>query len=157
MDSFGSTDPRKMPKHLFPGAIYLDYDNAIRGNPPKQNYTVCPRHWYMDADFICARCGKEFTWAAAEQKAWFEDYFFWIDSHPRLCKKCMADRGRLESLRKEYDATVSEARSGARDQKLRIIAIVRELESALEGLPKKMIETKDLFERQIEKGAMGPT
>jgi len=122
MDSFGSTDPRKMPKHLFSGAIYLDYRGAIRGNPQKQNYTVCPRHWYMDADFICARCGREFTWTAAEQKAWFEDYFFWVDSHPCLCKTCMADRRHLESLRKEYDSTVSEARSGgSSDQKLRVI------------------------------------
>lgn len=21
----------------------------------------CPRHWYIDAEFKCPRCGKEFT------------------------------------------------------------------------------------------------
>lgn len=152
MDIFGSIDPRKMPKHLFGGAIHLDYGSAIRGNPQKQNYSVCPRHWYIDADFECAGCHREFTWTAREQKAWFEDYYFWIDSHPRLCKSCMANRKRLESLRKEYDSIVAEAQSkSAIDQKRRVIEIVRELESSLTPLPEKMVETKNLFEHQINK------
>jgi len=152
MDYFGSTYPQMMPKHLFGGAIHLDYSSAIRGNPQKQNFSVCPRHWYIDAAFNCANCRKEFTWTAREQKAWFEDYFFWIDSSPRLCKKCMADRKRLESLRKEYDSTVSAAQNrNATDQKRRVIEIVCELESAFRHLPEKMVETKKLFERQIQK------
>lgn len=153
MDSFGSTDPRMMPQHLFGGAIHLDYGSAIRGNPQKQNFSVCPRHWYVDADFLCANCRKEFTWTAGEQKAWFEDYFFWIDSRPRLCRKCLADCRHLEALRKEYDATIAAARlRNATDQKRRVIEIVRELETALGHLPVKMIETKELFERQMKKG-----
>lgn len=152
IDIFGSTDPRKMPNHLFGGAIHLDYKSAVRGNPQKQNYSVCPRHWYIDADFECARCYREFTWTAREQKAWFETYNFWIDSRPRLCKSCMANRKRLESLRKEYDAVVAEAQpKSAFDQKRRVIEIVRELESAFTSLPEKMVETKTFFEHQIRK------
>jgi hypothetical protein len=145
-----------MPKHLFRGATHLDYGSAIRGNPQKQNCSVCPRYWYIDADFNCANCRKEFTWTAGEQKAWFEDYFFWVDSCPRHCKKCMADRRHLESLRKEYDSTVSAARKrSATDQKHRVIEIVRELESAFGHLPETMIATKRLFERQIQKAQQG--
>ena len=146
MDIFGSTDPRMMPKHFFGGAVHLDYRTAIRGNPQKQNYSVCPRHWYIDADFNCARCRREFTWTAGEQKAWFEDYHFWIDSHPRLCKNCMADRKHLESLRVEYDSTVAAARhKGATEQKRRVIEVVRELEAAFGRLPEKMIEMPLIF------------
>lgn len=156
MDIFGNTDPRMMPKHLFSGAIHLDYGSAVRGNPQKQNYSVCPRHWYIDADFNCTRCQKKFTWTTGEQKAWFEDYFFWVDSSPHLCKKCMADRRHLESLRREYDSTVSAAkRRDATDQKRRVIEIVRELESTFDHLPEKMIETKKLFELQIRKAQQG--
>ena len=152
MDIFGNTDPRRMPGHLFFGAIHLEYKSALRGNPQKQNYSVCPRYWYIDADFECARCHREFTWTAREQKTWFESYHFWIDSQPRLCKSCMAGRKRLESLRREYDSMVEEARPiGAFDQKRRIIEIVRELESAFTSLPEKMIETKNIFEHQIKK------
>ena len=153
MDIFGNTDSRKMPEHLFSGAMFLDHDTAVRGNPDKQNYSVCPRHWYVDADFKCESCGQEFTWTAGEQKAWFENYFFWVDSQPRHCKKCMASRRHLEALRKEYDALVASARDhGTFEQKQRIIEIVSELEATFGRLPEKMIETKTLFQRQIENG-----
>lgn len=154
MDIFGDTDPRKMPTHLFYGALHLDYATAIQGDPSKQNYSVCPRHWYIDADFKCSDCGREFTWTAREQMAWFEDYFFWVDSLPRHCKTCMADRRRLQGLRKEYDTKIAEARAqGSIDQKRRIIAIIAELELAFSSLPEKMIETKNLFERQVRAAA----
>jgi len=154
MDIFGNTDSRKIPEHLFWGAIYLDHDTAIRGNPEKQNYSVCPRHWYIDAVFKCEGCRQEFTWMAREQKVWFEDYFFWVDSQARHCKKCMANRRHLESLRKEYDSTVGAARDHAAfKEKARIVEVVTELELAFGRLPEKMTETKNLFERQIEKEA----
>ena len=156
MDIFGDTDSRRMPGHLFRGSLHLDHATAIRGNPDKQNYSVCPRHWYLDADFKCDSCGREFTWTAREQKAWFEDYFFWVDSKPRQCKSCMADRRRLKELRKEYDTMVPEARAqGSSDQKRRIIAIIAEFESAFSSLPEKMIETKALFERQLRAAGRG--
>ena len=61
MDTFGSTDPKQMPMHLFFGASAVHHHTAIRANIEKQNYSVCPRHWYIDADFKCERCGREFT------------------------------------------------------------------------------------------------
>lgn len=155
MDDFGNTDSRKMPGHLFVGAIHLNHETAIRSNPEKQNCSICPRHWYIDADFKCDSCGKEFTWTAREQKAWFEDYFFWVDSQPGHCKKCMM----FKALGKEYDASVEIARShGTTEQKLRIIQIVSELEAASGPLPVKMTQTKNRLQRQIENGqnAMAP-
>lgn len=150
MDIFGNTDSRKMPGHLFRGAIHVVHETAIRGNPGKQNYSVCPRHWYVDADFRCEACGKEFAWTAGEQKAWFEDYFFWVDSTPRHCRKCMAGYRHLQDLRREYDASIAEVRKhGTPGQKRRMIEVVTELESAFGQLPEKMSETRKLFERQI--------
>lgn len=149
MDIFGNTDPKKMPQHFFGNALSIDYKTAIRSNFEKQNYSICPRHWYIGADFKCKGCGKAFTWSAMEQKAWFEDFFFWVDSRPRHCRKCRAEHRHLVALRKEYDATVAAARDhGTLEQKRRVVEIVSELERALGRLPEKMIETKKLFERQ---------
>jgi len=161
-DLFGWSSSDRMPLHFFRGALLIDHSTAIRADIGSQNYSVCPRHWYVDADFICEACRKQFTWTAGEQKAWFEDYFFWIDSSPRHCKTCRADRRHLVSLRTEYDTIVAEARpKNAIDQKLRVIEIVRELESSLGRLPEKMIQAKDLFELQIKKaqqtGTVQPT
>ena len=153
MDYFGRSDARNMPGHFFSGAIEKDYSSTIKGNPKKQNYSVCPRYWYFDAVFECGSCQQRFTWTANEQKAWFEDYNFWIDSRPRLCKQCNANRRHLANLRKEYDATVASARAGGtHEQKMRIIQIVTTLEDAFTCLPEKMMTTKNLFEHQTKNG-----
>lgn len=154
MDIFGNTDPEKMPRHLFFGALAVHQNTAVRANIEKQNYSVCPRHWYIDADFKCEQCAREFTWTAEEQKAWFENYFFWIDSQPRHCRECSGELRRLLELRKEYDATVATARDhGTPDQKSRIIQIVSELQRVIGRLPEKMTQTKELFEHQAKKHA----
>ena len=130
----------------------MDHSNAVRANPEKQNYSVCPRHWYVNADFRCERCGHEFTWTAQEQRRWFEDFHFWIDPSPRHCNKCRAALRQLDSLRREYDADVDTARAhNTIESKKRIVAIVDELESALVLLPKKILDTRSEFQAQITK------
>ena len=146
-----------MPKHFFHGALCVDHETAIPANPEKQNYSVCPRHWYVDALFKCKGCGDEFTWTAVEQKVWFDDYFFWIDSKPQHCKKCRTERRRLSELWKEYGTMVTAARNGGTsDQKRRIVLIVDELAQELGQLPEKMMQTKELFECQIKAKAEPP-
>jgi hypothetical protein len=149
MGLFGSKDPKQMPGHFFYGAVYVDYDSAIRADISKQDFSVAPRHWYVDCDFLCTKCRQEFTWTAREQQVWFEEYRFWVDSQPRLCKRCKAAERRLDDLRREYDATVTAARDhGTPEQKRRIIDIVRELQTSLSHLPQKMLDTMQLFEHQ---------
>lgn len=139
-----------MPLHFFFGALAVRYETAFRADPEKQNYSVCPRHWYVDAEFKCERCGQEFTWTAQEQEAWFEDYFFWVDSRPRQCGECRGELRHVSELRKKYDATVTAAREhGTIAQKRRVVEIIAELEQALELMSGRMIETKNLFQRQI--------
>ena len=84
---FGGKDPKKMPAHLFFEARSLDYKNAQRADISKQHYTVCPRHWYVDATFACRDCGEEFVFSADEQRFWYEDRKFFIDSLPKHCVK----------------------------------------------------------------------
>ena len=42
----------------------------------RQDCSVCPRHWYIDARFRCVECGADFLWSAQEQQIWFETYRF---------------------------------------------------------------------------------
>lgn len=149
MDYFGDTDPRLMPWHLFFPAIGIDYSTAIRANVQAQNYTVCPRHWYIDVRFRCDDCDSVFLWSAQEQRTWFETYRFYVDSRPKICRDCRAKHRTALELQKEYDALVGSARSGGdAEQKRRIVQIVDELESCLQRLPEKMRETRDIFRKQ---------
>ncbi len=153
-DLFGNTDSKKMPEHFFDGALALDHQSAIRANVAVQKYCVAPRHWYIDADFKCGSCGQEFTWSAREQKVWFEDYCMWVDAQPWQCKSCISDQRHLAKLQSEYDSGVASAREhGSIEEKERIIQIISELTKSFRKLPDKMIDTKELFERQIKKRA----
>ena len=88
MDISGSTKPQKMPLHFFHGAVSLDYSTAVRADITKQDYSVCPRHWYIDAVFKCADCGAEFLFSAKEQHFWYEERRFYVDSYPKRCPDC---------------------------------------------------------------------
>lgn len=150
MDYFGSTDPREMPGHFFSGSIHKDYSRARRADVSKQNFSVCPRHWYFDVTFVCEDCEQNFVWLAEEQKLWFEDYGHYVDAQATRCKPCRFLLRRIKELRKEYDQVVVTARSGnAQEDKIKIIGIVDTLESLGFALPPRMSETAELFRRQV--------
>ena len=56
--------------------------------------------WYIDATFLCERCHEEFCFTAAEQKIWYEDYGFYIDSTPKECVACRRELRRRKSIRR---------------------------------------------------------
>lgn len=73
----------------------MDYETAIRANVEEQNYSVCPRHWYVDAKIRCADCGEQFLFSKEEQRHWFEKLRFWVESFPVRCKSCQEARKEL--------------------------------------------------------------
>lgn len=84
----GDTDPKKMPAHFWVGLRSMNYGTAVRAEVKKQNYTVCPRHWYIDATFRCVDCKQDFVFSASEQKCWYEQRRFYVDSKPIRCVAC---------------------------------------------------------------------
>lgn len=101
MDAFGDTDPKTMPPHFFHGAVFIDYSTAVRAEVAKQDYTSCPRHWYIDATFRCIDCGKDFLFSAEEQRFWYEERKFYVDSIPTRCPICRKkERARKSAAQK---------------------------------------------------------
>lgn len=149
-DFFGSDQSVKMPMHFFFGALRIDHTTAIRADITKQNYTVCPRHWYVDAFMPCQSCWETFLWSAAEQRLWFEEYHFFVDSQATRCRKCRALKRQITGLKQQYDQTVSEARTGRNvDKKKLLIAIIYQLACMIGDLPANMTETRKLLLSQI--------
>ena len=150
MDIFGNTDPRKMPGHFFSGSIDKDYSTAVRANISKQNYTVCPRHWYFNVSFVCEDCKRDFVWSAQEQKLWFEEYGHFVDAQATRCKNCRFRRRRVKKLKNEYDQIIGDARqSGSSETKKQVIGIVNTIESLGFHIPDRMRESRDLFHKQL--------
>ncbi len=152
MDLFGESHPKRMPKHLFFGAQSLDYKTAQQADISKQHYTVCPRHWYVDAAFVCSGCGCEFVFTAGEPRFWYEDRRFWIDSLPKRCAECRkAGRTRLE-LRQRCDSLIGEALGQCPlETKKQAVQIINELEAAGGELPERMIENRSRLYGELSK------
>jgi hypothetical protein len=153
LDFFGKSNPRKMPKHLFSAALHLDYATAVKADISKQNFSVCPRHWYVDATYRCARCGNTFVFTADEQRFWYEERKFWIDSWAKRCKPCREAIRELKSLKQEYDRELGHAlaSNATAEQKQRLITVIEALAGARVDLPAAMQEHFRILTDQIRK------
>ena len=151
-DRFGDSDPRKMP-NLFGGSRHIDYSTAVRADVTQQSFCVCPRHWYIDAAFECSRCGESFVFTADEQKFWYEELKFWIDSLPRECAKCRKELRALKALQQEYDRDIASALSKRTsvDQKQRLVAVIEAIEAGGVKLAQTATENRRILLSQIEK------
>jgi putative zinc ribbon protein len=154
MGVWGEKDPKGMPSHLFFGSRRLDYCTAQRADVSKQNYSVCPRHWYLDATFICRDCAEEFIFSASEQRFWYEDRHFWIDSLPTRCIPCRKKQRTRLNLRKRYDALIATALGACSvETKKEVVAIINELEAAEDEVPEKMKQNRTILYAQLSKTA----
>jgi hypothetical protein len=150
MSGFGEDDPREMPAHFFVGALDIDYASAVRADPAKQNCSICPRHWYVDARFRCARCDAAFSVSASEQRTWYEDYGFWVDSRPKHCPACRRDLRNAKELRREYDRDVAHVlESDDLDSKQRLARIIDQLYEIGGDLPARINDNRRRLARQI--------
>jgi hypothetical protein len=139
-----------MPVHFFYGAIHIDYRSAVRANTAKQNCSICPRYWYVDASFSCARCDREFRFTAREQRTWYEEYGFWVDSRPKHCLPCRQDRRDVKELRREYDREVARAiESDDLECKKRLAAVIDQLCEIGGDLPRRIHENRRRLGHQI--------
>ena len=72
----------------YSSAIAVDEANSVAADPAKQNYTAVPELTYVSMQLRCEGCCQPFWFTASEQKLWYEEWGFWIDSVPKECAEC---------------------------------------------------------------------
>ncbi len=139
-----------MPRHFFWECLHLDHDSAVRADVSRQNYSVCPRYWYVDATFRCSRCPETFQFTAAEQKRWYEELGFYVDSYAKNCPACRHDERKRKLLRHEYDRDI-EATLQSKDleSKKHLANVIDELYSCETDLPDKIHANRKVLGNQI--------
>ncbi|MGC8552527.1 MAG: zinc-ribbon domain containing protein [Phycisphaerae bacterium] len=148
--NYRKDNPHKMPTWYFADCLHLDYSSAVRADAGKQYCSICPRYWYINATIACIKCGEEFCFTAAEQKHWYEDLKFWVDSFPRHCPACRNARRRSQALRREYDRDIGAAlRSRDIADKQRLARVIDDLCELGVTLAPKVIEARQTLARQI--------
>jgi len=151
--NFGEGDPTAMPAHLFWENRGLDYDSAVKADISRQNFTVCPRHWYIDATFVCSRCGHNFLFSAEEQRFWYEELRFFVDSQPRQCQECRSELRQLKALRQEYDREIAKTlrHESSPELKARLIVVIDTLRDGGIVLPDQANENRSTLAKQLER------
>src|SRR5690349_12571086 len=57
---------------------------AIVANPARQLYCDwSPYLAYFDKSGVCTKCGSEFIFPKEEQRYWYEELGFWVQSYPK--------------------------------------------------------------------------
>ena len=115
-----------------------------------QNCSIGPGYWYVDATFACERCAEEFTFTAEEQRVWYEEYRFWVDSIPKLCLTCRRDARHAKVLRQEYDRRIADVlERGDLENRKRLAAIIDRLCEFGEALPARVHDNRRRLAEQI--------
>lgn len=141
-----------MPEHLFPDVRNQEFETAKRANISNQNFSVCPRYWYIKSWIRCSKFGVEFTFGVDEQRCWYEELKFWVDSFPNACPSCRQRLREIKSARKVFDqeGKTAVSKSASLKKKIRVLeALTVVLESSRE-MSKKLHEVHRILGRQIE-------
>ncbi|MBY0419822.1 MAG: zinc-ribbon domain-containing protein [Pararheinheimera sp.] len=83
-------------------------NTAIPAVISKQNFAVSPRAIYVDIEEKCLVCGCLFLFFALEQKWWFEELQFWVDSHCTRCIHCRRADRETRAMQKRYQSLVQQ-------------------------------------------------
>ncbi len=141
-----------MSPHFFWGNLELDYSSAVKADTSRQKDCSFPRDWYVTATFRCIHCGVIFSFTTDEQKTWYEEYKFFVDSRPVRCLHCRRELRHLAELRQEYDRTITTTLAG-QDLclKQRLAAILDELVASDPHLPDQMQINRKTLAGQIDR------
>lgn len=98
--------------------------SVITADITKQNYAMYPRTFYVDMEEKCVACGSEFIFFALEQKHWFEELGFYIDSRCVRCCHCRGKENEIKKFHKQYqDLLKIDNRSETENKKLKKVAL----------------------------------
>jgi len=150
LDLFGESSADRMPKHFFGGASRVLYATAQRADVSKQNYSVAPRHWYVTAMIRCCDCHEEFAFTASEQRFWYEERQFYVDSFPNRCAACRKHQRTLIELKAKYDALIAKALGPCpAELKNEALRLLSDLESHEYELSERMKDNRSRLARQL--------
>lgn len=150
MDYYGETSSKNTASHFFYGFFDLDHDSSVRADISRQNYTVFPRSWYIDATAHCARCKALYCFTAGEQKQWYEELGFYVHSSPSYCLKCRKHNRHKKKLRQEYDRDIKKGlESNDFDLKIHLAEVIDLLCSFEVELPDRIHHNRHTLAKQI--------
>jgi Probable zinc-ribbon domain len=82
-------------------------ETAILADVSKQNFSTFPIGIYVDIENQCVDCKRWFIFFAQEQRYWFEELGFYVDSTCNRCIECRKKEQVVKRLVIEYENLVN--------------------------------------------------
>lgn len=132
--------------------VNVDYRSEIKAIVSKQKFSIRPLESYVDITLRCEGCKIEFCFSAKEQKLWYEEYGFIVDSYAKNCRKCRSELRRRKALRRSYDRRIHFAiHSKCLDDKKGMALIIDEIFKLDPVVPYKIRKNHEILECQIKR------
>ena len=93
--------PFRAPEHIDDGSRMVP-GTAIAADLSKQRPATIPVTHYYDIDKACRDCGLRFIFFAEEQKYWYEELGFPLESDAVRCQVCRRREQHISRTRKRY-------------------------------------------------------
>jgi hypothetical protein len=83
------TNKRYEARYLFVCRECIAEGRATEADASRQLYCDYPPYRaYFDVTLKCEDCKSDFVFSASEQRFWYEELKFWVQSHPKQCRDC---------------------------------------------------------------------
>lgn len=80
----------------------VEAGKAIEAQIEKQTYCDYPPYlMYFDKIMECQQCASSFTFSKEEQKYWYEELEFWVQSTPKHCEHCRKEIRKKKGINTE--------------------------------------------------------
>lgn len=97
---------------------------AIEADVDKQLFCDnSPYLAYYDYRKVCESCNKSFVFSKEEQKYWYEELGFWVQSVPKNCKECRSKIRSENKIKTELTALIRELDFNNADQLLKVASL----------------------------------
>ena len=93
-------------------------EGAVRGDPSRQSYYPAfhmPKYFYVDEERECVECGVEFLFEAKEQRFWYEQLQFNLNSVAIRCRGCRSRRRRATEFGRQVGVARARTKEGPKD------------------------------------------
>jgi hypothetical protein len=77
-------------------------ETALIAETNKQNFSICPREYYVDVLRSCRTCHRQFIFFAKEQRYWFETLRFFVDADCVHCPDCRRESRTVQRRLRRY-------------------------------------------------------
>lgn len=87
--------------------LCLEASQVVKANPLGQTFCDFPPYLaYYDETLRCEACDQDFVFFATEQRFWYEELKFFVQSRPKHCVECRRQRREHNKLNQELEKAI---------------------------------------------------